>query len=74
MKRLWEAVYLVTSAIGASIIAFNINANVLGYSFFLASSVVGSYLAYHSNVSRTVVGVNVMFGVINIVGIVRYMA
>ena len=72
MKRFWEAVYLVTSALGAAIIAFNINANVVGYCFFLVSSVVGGVMAYNSNASHTIWKVNVLFAVINIIGIVRY--
>lgn len=74
IKKFAEAVYLATSAIGATLIALNVNANVLGYCLFLVSSVVGGYLAYNSNASRSILTVNVMFGIINIVGIWRYMA
>ena len=74
MKKVYEGIYLVTSFLGAGIIAANVNANVLGYAIFLIASITGGYLAYYSNVSRSVLVVNAMFAVINIIGIVRYMA
>lgn len=74
MKKFWEGLYFITSAVGASIIACNINANVIGYCLFLIASTVGGVLAYNSNASRTIWMVNGIFGIINVVGIVRYMA
>ena len=71
-KRLIEAVYLVTSALGALIIAANINANVYGYLLFLAGSVAGSYLVVESKAPKSLLYVNIMFGCINVIGLVRY--
>jgi hypothetical protein len=67
-----ENLYRASSLIGAVLIALNVGQNVTGYWLFLMSSILGGWLAYKSNASRSLVEVNVMFGIINIIGIVRY--
>lgn len=71
LKKTVEVIYLVTSIAGALLIALNINANLTGYYLFFLSSCAGAYLAYHSNASRSLLTVNVIFGIINVIGIVR---
>jgi hypothetical protein len=71
LKKSMEVAYLVTSIIGAILIASNIDANLIGYCLFFVSSCCGAYLAYHSNASRSLLMVNVIFGIINLFGIVR---
>jgi hypothetical protein len=75
MNKIVDRIYLATSFAGAAIIAANVNANVLGYVLFLVSSVLGAYMVAKSNAShelRSLLKVNIVFAVINVVGIVRY--
>jgi hypothetical protein len=72
IKPFADAIYLITSGAGASAIALNLNINVLGYALFLVSSIVGFYLAYNSTASRSILAVNAMFGIINVIGLIRY--
>ena len=73
MKKLIEVIYFGSAAIGAILVAANIGLGALGYMLFLISSVLGGWLAYHSDASRSILWVNVMFGCINVLGIVRYL-
>jgi hypothetical protein len=72
MNKIVDGIYLATSFAGAAIIAANVNANVLGYVLFLVSSILGAYLVMKSNASRSLLIVNIVFAIINVVGIVRY--
>ncbi len=72
MKKIVNISYLATSAIGALLIALNVNANVLGYVLFLISSILASVIVLKSNADRSLLYVNVMFGIINVIGIIRY--
>lgn len=56
---------------GAILVALNIGQAQLGYTVFLISSLAGIYLLLKSNASRSLLAVNVMFMIINIVGIMR---
>ena len=70
-KRLAEIFYFASAAAGALLVALNIGYQLEGYIFFLISSFLGSYLVLISDASRSILWVNVMFGVINIIGIIR---
>ena len=71
MKLILEVIYIITAMTGAAIVASNIGENLIGYWVFLVSSAIGAHLAYHSNASRSIVIVNVIFGCINVIGIIR---
>jgi hypothetical protein len=66
-------VYLATSIVGALLIAANIQANLIGYVLFLISSILGAYLVTISNASRSLLIVNIVFAIINVIGIVRHL-
>ena len=70
-KRLADIIYLASSAIGALLVALNIGMQLEGYALFLISSISGIYLLLKSDASRSLVWVNAMFAVINIIGIIR---
>lgn len=72
IKPAVDVVFLLTSFAGAGIIAANIDLNVIGYWLFLVSSIAGFTLVWNSNASKSLLLVNAMFAIINIVGIVRY--
>ena len=73
MKKLIEVIYFSCAAIGAILVAANVGFAVLGYVLFLISAVLGAWLAYHSNAARSLLWVNVVFGCINVLGIIRYL-
>lgn len=71
MTHVVSTIYLVAAISGAVLVALNIGMALLGYTLFLISSVLGGWLAHNSNADRSLVYVNIIFGFINIVGIVR---
>lgn len=71
MKRVVEVIYFLSAFAGAILVALNIGLQLPGYILFLVSSVAGSYLVLISDASRSLLWVNVMFAIINVVGIVR---
>ncbi len=72
MIKILENGYRVTSIVGAILIALNVSLNVLGYSLFLASSLIGAWLAYKTKAPRSFIEINLVFALINIIGLVRY--
>lgn len=66
-----EAVHFLTSVGGALLIALNIKMAVLGYSLFLVSSCTGSFLLIKSDASKSLLTVAIVFGIINVLGLVR---
>lgn len=71
IKRILDAIYLISSVLGAVLIAANVGAQLLGYCLFLVSSIIAVYLLHRSNASRSLMIVNVIFAVINLIGIIR---
>lgn len=71
MKRILDVVYLTSSFLGAVLIAANVGAQLLGYCLFLVSSIVAVFLLYRSDASRSLLIVNIMFALINLLGIFR---
>ena len=71
MTRLLEPLYFLCAFAGAILIALNVGVALWGYVLFLASSILGGYIAYASKSPRSILYVNVMFGLINVLGIVR---
>lgn len=71
MNKVISGVYLGSSIVGALLVALNAGVAVLGYSVFLVSSSLGGYLAYNSNADRSLLYVNIIFGLINCLGIIR---
>lgn len=71
MKRIIDAMYLIFSVAGAVLVALNIGYQLVGYILFLLSSILGSVLILGSNASRSLLTVNIIFAIINIVGIIR---
>ena len=71
MKKFVEILYFICAFSGAVLVALNVGLQLPGYILFLISSVAGSYLVLISNASRTLLWVNLMFMVINFIGIVR---
>ena len=71
MTRFLEPVYFLCAFLGAVLVALNAGVALLGYTLFLASSVLGGYIAYASGSPKSILYVNLMFGAINVLGIVR---
>lgn len=71
LRKLADAAYLLTSFAGAIIVAANVGYAQLGYSIFLASSILALYLLSVSNASRSLMVVAVLFMAVNIFGIIR---
>lgn len=71
MFKFVEVVFLLSSIIGAGILALNVGANIFGFVFFLISNVCSFYLYKKSNVSRTMFIVTFIFSIINVLGIIR---
>ena len=69
--RIADVIYLGSSMVGALLVALNIGLQFEGYALFLVSSISGSYLVLKSNASRSLLWVNGLFAIINIVGMVR---
>ena len=67
-----EWIFTLGQVFGSIIIASNLGINVLGYVFFLASSIAGIVLLRGTHAARSVVLVNVYFTVVDTIGIVRY--
>lgn len=73
MKKILDAIYLTCSIIGATIVASNSGYQLLGYVVFMISSIAGMFLIMKSNISRSVLIVNVIYLAINAFGIYRSM-
>ena len=71
VKRIVDGLYLASSAVGATLVALNVGAQLAGYSLFLLSSVCALYLLRGTGASRSLMMVNGMFAVINLIGIIR---
>lgn len=71
VKRLIDGLYLASSIVGATLVALNVGAQLAGYSLFLLSSCCALYLLRDSNASRSLIIVNGVFAVINLIGIIR---
>lgn len=71
MKRFYETIYLTSSMLGAILIALNVGLQFWGYTVFLISSLLGSYLVWISNASRSLLWVHIMYAGINIIGLIR---
>lgn len=71
VKRIVDGLYLASSAVGATLVALNVGAQLAGYCLFLLSSCCALYLLRGTGASRSLMMVNGMFAVINLIGIVR---
>jgi uncharacterized membrane protein YhhN len=72
MKRILDVLALGGAMIGSALIASNSGYNVLGYLFFLISSLASTKLLFSSDASRSLLWTNLWFVCMNIIGIVRY--
>ena len=61
----------VTGVAAALLMALNLNLFVLAYSLFITSSVLWSIYAYRND-NRQLLVMNVIFSLINLVGLVRF--
>ena len=61
----------VTGIAAALLMALNLNMFVLAYSLFITSSILWSIYAYRNN-NRQLLTMNVIFSLINLVGLVRF--
>jgi hypothetical protein len=61
----------VTGVAAALLMALNLNLFILAYSLFITSSVLWSVYAYRNN-NRQLLIMNVIFSLINLVGLVRF--
>jgi len=61
----------VTGVTGALMLALNINMFVLAYALFTTSAVLWSVFAYRDN-NRQLLTMNIIFGVINVIGLFRF--
>lgn len=64
-------IYLSSSIGGALLVALNIGAQVFGYVLFLVSSLTGIILLRKSNAPKSLLIVNIVFAVINTIGLFR---
>jgi len=60
-----------TGIIAALLMALNLNMYILAYSLFITSSLLWAIYAYRQN-NRQLLTMNVIFTLINIVGIIRF--
>lgn len=72
MKKVLDVVALGGAMLGSMIIAFNLGHNVIGYFFFLASSIASLLLIQKSDVSKSIYLQCLWFIGMNIIGIIRY--
>lgn len=72
-RKLLDYGYLASSLAGAALIALNLGTQVLGFTLFLVSNILGVVLLKGSTASKSLILVNVVFALINVVGIVRYL-
>lgn len=71
LKTALDIVYMTTSITGALLVAANIGAQLVGYTLFLISSLTAIFLLTRSNASKSLIIVNLVFALINLVGIIR---
>ena len=71
MKKVVDYVYLISSIVGAALVASNAGVQLAGYTLFLISSLCALYLLRLSNASKSLWIVNGMFALINLFGIIR---
>ena len=69
---LLDWVFMLGQVSGSLTIALNLGLNVLGYSLFLVSSIAGVLLLWKTNVTKSMIIINLYFTVVNAVGIIRY--
>lgn len=70
-KKIADIIFVASNAIGASLIALNTGLQLYGFISFLIGNFVGMYLLKGSNASKSLFVIQLMFAVINIVGIIR---
>lgn len=71
MKKVIDYVYIISSILGAVVIASNTGTQFVGYCLFLLSSLCTLYLLHLSDASKSLWIVNGMFAVINLYGVIR---
>jgi hypothetical protein len=71
-RRLIDYGYLTSSVVGAALVASNTGTQVVGFSIFLVSNILGIMLLRGTTASKSLVWVNLIFASINVMGIVRY--
>lgn len=64
--------YIVGSFAGSILIALNVGLNWWGYVFFLSAALSGIWLLRGSTASSSLMLVNVIYAIVNTVGLVRY--
>jgi hypothetical protein len=72
MKRVLDFLAVAGAIGGSSLIAANVGLNVLGYAFFLISSLASLQLLRQSDASKSLIVINLWFTAMNVLGIVRY--
>ena len=70
-KKLADVIFVVSNAVGASLIALNMGLQLYGFISFLIGNFVGMYLLKNSDASKSLFVIQIMFAIINIVGIIR---
>lgn len=73
MKLILNTLTLICAIIGSTIIALNLGYNVIGYGFFVVSSVTAIYLLINRKGVTGVLITNIYFLLMNILGIFRYL-
>lgn len=71
MKKIADILFVISNAVGALLIASNIGLHLYGFISFLIGNIFGMYLLKQSNASKSLMIIQVMFTVINIIGIIR---
>lgn len=72
MKKTLDTVALGGAMIGSLLIALNLGVTVIGYGFFLASSIASVRLLMMSDASKALLLTNLWFVLMNVIGIIRY--
>jgi hypothetical protein len=73
VRKYWlDAIAVIGAVLGSLMVAANAGVALLGYLLFLASSTASVVLMRRSNVSRSLVALNVYFMFVNVVGIIRH--
>jgi len=72
LKNLTANIGSVSGVLGAVLIALNLDLGALGYGIFIVSSV--SWIIHSSYInSRQIMGMNLVFLIINIIGLCRFL-
>lgn len=72
MKKTLDIVALGGAMVGSLLIALNLGVTVIGYGFFLASSIASVRLLMMSDASKSLLLTNLWFVIMNVIGLVRY--